>query len=325
MASARVAIEGAGREGLERVSARRKWEKAPMRIERRYTKAELSSYAEVEFRLTKSEIRNPDGSVVFALDNIEVPASWSQVAADVLAQKYFRKAGVPAKLKKVEENSVPSFLWRSVPDEAAMAELPKQERYGSEISAKQVFDRLAGAWTYWGWKGKYFDGEAEARAFYDELRFMLARQMVAPNSPQWFNTGLYWAYGIDGPSQGHYYVDFESGKLVKSKSAYIRNRMPVSSNPSPTISSTRAALWISGCGKPGSSNMARAPAPISRNCVAKTKSCPAAASLPGSCLSSRSAIARLARSNPAARRAAPPKWSWSMPTIPISRPISIGR
>ncbi len=191
-----------------------------MRIERRYTKAELSPYALIEFQKTKSEIRNPDGSIVFSLDNIEVPASWSQVAADVLAQKYFRKAGIPARLKRVEENSVPSFLWRSVPDEAALEALPKAGRSGSETSAKQVFDRLAGAWTYWGWKGNYFQGEEDARAFYDEMRFMLARQMAAPNSPQWFNTGLHWAYGVDGPSQGHYYVDFETGKLTKSKSAY---------------------------------------------------------------------------------------------------------
>ncbi|MGB8278364.1 MAG: vitamin B12-dependent ribonucleotide reductase, partial [Methylovirgula sp.] len=191
-----------------------------MRIERRYTEAGRSPYETIEFRTTRSEIRNPDGSLVFALDGIEVPASWSQVAADVLAQKYFRKAGVPARLKRVEEPSVPSFLWRSVADLAALEPLPKAERYGSEISAREVFDRLAGAWTYWGWKGKYFDGEEDAEAFYDELRFMLATQMAAPNSPQWFNTGLHWAYGINGPSQGHYYVDFESGKLVKSKSAY---------------------------------------------------------------------------------------------------------
>jgi len=191
-----------------------------MRIERHYTKAGQSPYDEIAFRLTKSEIRNPDGSVVFSLDGIEVPASWSQVAADVLAQKYFRKAGIPAHLTRVEENAVPSFLWRAVPDEAALEALPKGERYLSEISAKQVFDRLAGAWAYWGWKGKYFDTEEDASAFYDEMRFMLAKQMAAPNSPQWFNTGLHWAYGINGPSQGHYYVDFESGKLVKSKSAY---------------------------------------------------------------------------------------------------------
>ena len=191
-----------------------------MKIERRYTTTGQSPYATIEFRSTKSEIRNPDGSVVFSLDNIEVPAQWSQVASDVLAQKYFRKAGVPARLKRVEENNVPSFLWRSVADLEALAELPKDQRYVSEISARQVFDRLAGAWTYWGWKGGYFDTDEDAQAFSDELRYMLARQMAAPNSPQWFNTGLHWAYGVDGPSQGHFYVDYTNGKMVKSKSAY---------------------------------------------------------------------------------------------------------
>ncbi len=191
-----------------------------MKIERRYTKAGESPYASIPFRTTKSEIRNPDGSIVFALDNIEVPAQWSQVASDVLAQKYFRKAGVPARLKRVEENAVPSFLWRAVADTEALAELPKDQRHVSEISAKQVFDRLAGAWTYWGWKGGYFDAEEDAQAFSDELRYMLAMQMAAPNSPQWFNTGLHWAYGVDGPSQGHFYVDYANGKMVKSKSAY---------------------------------------------------------------------------------------------------------
>jgi ribonucleoside-diphosphate reductase alpha chain len=191
-----------------------------MHIERRYTQSSQSPYAAIAFETTKSEIRNPDGSVVFSLDAIEVPAGWSQVAADVLAQKYFRKAGVPARLKRVEENGVPSFLWRSAPDEAALEGLPKGERFGSETSARQVFDRLAGAWAYWGWKGGYFDGEEDARAYLDETRFMLARQMAAPNSPQWFNTGLHWAYGVDGPGQGHYYVDFQTGKLTRSKSAY---------------------------------------------------------------------------------------------------------
>ena len=191
-----------------------------MRIERHYTSSHQDAYANVEFRHATSEIRNPDGSVVFKLENIEVPARYSQVASDIIAQKYFRKAGVPARLKRVEENSVPSWLWRSVVDEDALAELPEEERTSSEMSAKQVFDRLAGTWTYWGWKGGYFDGEDDARAYYDELRYMLATQKVAPNSPQWFNTGLHWAYGIDGPGQGHYYVDFQTGKLTRSKSAY---------------------------------------------------------------------------------------------------------
>src|SRR5476651_2216115 len=191
-----------------------------MRIERRNTTEGQSPYAGIDFRLTTSEIRNPDGSVVFRLENVEVPQFWSQVASDVLAQKYFRKAGVAARLKKVEEETVPSWLWRSVPDTEALASLPESERYVSELSSKQVFDRLAGCWTYWGWKGGYFTSEDDARAFYDELRYMLAKQMVAPNSPQWFNTGLHWAYGVDGPRQGHYYVDPFTVKLTKSKSSY---------------------------------------------------------------------------------------------------------
>jgi len=193
-----------------------------MRIERRFTEADKSPYDGIEFKTATSEIRNPDGSVVFRLDNVEVPANWSQVATDIIAQKYFRKAGVPAALKPVEENTIPSWLWRKEADKGALAKMAKDKRYGSEISARQVFDRLAGTWTYWGWKGGYFDGEDDARAYYDELRYMLASQMCAPNSPQWFNTGLHWAYGIDGPSQGHFYVDHETGKVKRSESAYER-------------------------------------------------------------------------------------------------------
>ncbi len=187
-----------------------------MRIPRRYTKEGQSPYSAITFRKATSEIRNPDGSVVFKLDHIDVPEHWSQVATDVLAQKYFRKAGVPSKLKRVEEETVPSFLWRSVADDKALASLPEKERIIGEMQATQVFDRLAGTWTYWGWKGGYFDSEADASAFFDELRYMLAMQMAAPNSPQWFNTGLHWAYGIDGPSQGHFYVDYQTGELTKS-------------------------------------------------------------------------------------------------------------
>lgn len=191
-----------------------------MRIERKFTEAGKSAYDAIAFRTATSEIRNPDGSVVFRLADIQVPEQFSQVAADILAQKYFRKAGVPKALKKVEENNVPSWLWRSEADTAALAKLPKDEQYGSETDARQVFDRLAGTWTYWGWKGGYFSSEEDACAFRDELAYMLATQRVAPNSPQWFNTGLHWAYGIDGPGQGHFYVDPFTGKLVKSKSAY---------------------------------------------------------------------------------------------------------
>jgi len=192
-----------------------------MRIGRFFTEAGKSPYEGVPFRRTASEIRNPDGSVVFRQSDIEVPEEWSQVASDVLAQKYFRRAGVAKYLKPVAEKGVPEWLWRKIPDEEALAKLPDGEkRTGGETMARQVFDRLAGTWTYWGWKGGYFDSEADARTFFDELRYMLATQKAAPNSPQWFNTGLHWAYGIDGPSQGHFYVDFESKELVQSQSAY---------------------------------------------------------------------------------------------------------
>jgi ribonucleoside-diphosphate reductase alpha chain len=192
-----------------------------MRIRRFFTTENKPPYEGIAFRSATSEIRNPDGSIVFRQNEIEVPEAWSQVACDVLAQKYFRRAGVAARLKPVEENTVPSFLWRHVPDQEALDALPEGEvKSGGETSAKQVFHRLAGTWTYWGWKGGYFDSEHDARAFYDEMCHMLATQKAAPNSPQWFNTGLHWAYGIDGPSQGHYYVDHKTGALTKSASAY---------------------------------------------------------------------------------------------------------
>ncbi|MAM96164.1 vitamin B12-dependent ribonucleotide reductase [Parvibaculum sp.] len=191
-----------------------------MRIQRCFTVEGQSPYEGIEFRTTTSEIRNPDGSVVFNLQDINVPADWSQVACDVLAQKYFRKAGVAAVLKAVPEDGVPDFLWRHEPDHDAMAALREEDRFGPERDARQVFDRLAGTWTYWGWKGGYFDSEADARAFFDEQRFMLAAQIAAPNSPQWFNTGLHWAYGIDGPAQGHWRTDPETGETARTQTAY---------------------------------------------------------------------------------------------------------
>jgi len=191
-----------------------------MHFERRFTTSGKDAYDALEFRRATSEIRNPDGTIVFRAEDIEVPAQFSQVATDILAQKYFRKAGVPAALRRVEESAVPSWLWRSEADSKALAKLPEDARYSGEVSAKQVFDRLAGTWTYWGWKGGYFTSEEDARTYFDEMRYMLAMQMAAPNSPQWFNTGLHWAYGIDGPSQGHFYVDYKTGKLTRSATAY---------------------------------------------------------------------------------------------------------
>jgi ribonucleoside-diphosphate reductase alpha chain len=208
-----------------------------MRIVRRFTTQGQDAYAAVAFATTNSEIRNPDGSVVFEARDIEVPAQWSQVACDVLAQKYFRKRGVPAKRKAVAERDVPSWLWRQVPDDDALAHEPEQQRWRGERSAKEVFDRLAGTWTYWGWKGGYFDTEADARSYFDEMRYMLAAQIAAPNSPQWFNTGLHWAYGIDGPAR---VTTTSTTERANSRDPHrptnIRNRMPASSSRSPTTS-----------------------------------------------------------------------------------------
>ncbi|HEX3417231.1 MAG TPA: vitamin B12-dependent ribonucleotide reductase, partial [Stellaceae bacterium] len=151
-----------------------------MHIARHFTTAGRDPYETVPFRTGSSEIRNPDGSVVFEAEGFEVPAEWSQVACDILAQKYFRKAGVPARLAPVAEQGVPPWLsWRT-DDEGGLAALAESARHGGETSAGQVFDRMAGTWTYWGWKAGYFDSEGDARAFRDELVFMLARQMAAP-------------------------------------------------------------------------------------------------------------------------------------------------
>lgn len=190
-----------------------------MKINRLYTTAGRDPLESIEFVKRTSEIKNPDGSIVFRMEDVYVPKEWSQVATDVLAQKYFRKAGVPKLLKKIEEEGVPKWLQPSEADDK-LEELPEKERLGSESDARQVFHRLAGTWTYWGWKAKYFDTEDDAKAFYDEHMYMLTNQFAAPNSPQWFNTGLHWAYGINGPAQGHYYVDYRTSKLTYSEDAY---------------------------------------------------------------------------------------------------------
>ena len=159
-------------------------------INRIFTKPELSVYDMIDYDNRTSTIRNPDGSVVFDMQNVEVPTSWSQIATDILAQKYFRKAGVP----EVE----------------------------SENSIKQVVHRLVGCWTDWGTKFGYFNSTKDSKSFYEEMSYILLNQMGAPNSPQWFNTGLKYAYGITGNPQGHYYVDPKTKQLTQSKDAYSR-------------------------------------------------------------------------------------------------------
>jgi len=175
-----------------------------MKIARRFTAAGTTAFEQFTYTRRSSILRNPDGSVVFQMDDIEVPKQWSQVATDILAQKYFRKAGVP----QVDENGKPLL------DESGNQVL------GPERSVKQVVHRLAGCWRWWGEKYNYFDTAEDAAAFYDEISYMLLKQMAAPNSPQWFNTGLAFAYGIHGSAQGHHYVDPDTEKLTKSKDSY---------------------------------------------------------------------------------------------------------
>jgi ribonucleoside-diphosphate reductase alpha chain len=187
-----------------------------MKISRFFTRTSASAYDGIEFESRSSKITNPDGSVVFEAADITMPEGWSQVAVDIMAQKYFRRAGVPVRVRPVPEDGVPEWLWRS---EADVEEI-EGERFVGERDSRQVFNRLAGCWTYWAWKHDFFDDEDQARIYYDEMVTMLASQRAAPNSPQWFNTGLHWAYGISGPAQGHRYCDPDTGELKQSVNAY---------------------------------------------------------------------------------------------------------
>ena len=175
-----------------------------MKVTRRLSRAGEDPYESIPFVERDSEIRNPDGTLVFQMEGVKAPEHWSQVAVDVLVQKYFRKAGVP----QIDEDGNPEMSESGEP------------LTGPERDARQVFDRLAGCWTHWGKEHGYFESDEDAEAFHDELCYMLAAQFAAPNSPQWFNTGLHWAYGITGPAQGHWYADPKTGKLKTSSSAY---------------------------------------------------------------------------------------------------------
>ena len=189
-------------------------------IERRFTTAGADPFDAFDWIEMSVEIRNPDGSLADEIHGVQLPSGFAGVPGKVCAQKYLRKAGVPAALRKVAEDGVPGWLQRSEPDHEKLQTLAPEDRFVGETDGRELFRRLAGTWTYWGWTHGYFASEADARAFYDEMAYLIASQRSAPNSPQWFNTGLNWAYGITGPAQGHHYVDAVTGELKLSEDAY---------------------------------------------------------------------------------------------------------
>ena len=176
-----------------------------LKITRKYT-SPGDPYKGIAWEKRSSKITNPDGSIVFEMNDVEIPSTWSQVATDIMVSKYFRKAGVP----QVDADG------KELKDENGDVVL------GAETSSRQVFDRLAETWRHWGEETAYFATKKDAQAFEDELKYMLATQMAAPNSPQWFNTGLNYKYGLEGPAQGFWYVDPKSGKLTEGKDSYSR-------------------------------------------------------------------------------------------------------
>lgn len=185
-----------------------------LKISRVYTQPSNNLLEQIVYEKRTSKIVDVSGKTIFQKDDVEVPVTWSQVATDILAQKYLRKRGVPKEIaEKTDFTKDDSF-------DNLEASLKEPEETTGEWSIKQVAHRLAGTWTWWAERYGYFDTSEDAAAFYDELKYTIINQITAPNSPQWFNTGLHWAYGINGPAQGHYYVDPTSGELTKSTDAY---------------------------------------------------------------------------------------------------------
>jgi ribonucleoside-diphosphate reductase alpha chain len=175
-----------------------------MKITRKFTTAGTNPFDTVEWVTRSTRIGNPDGSVVFEMNDASVPSSWSQLATDIMVSKYFRKAGAP----QVDADGEPILDDDGNPTT------------GPERSARQVIHRLADCWRHWGLAHRYFDSAEDAAAFYDEVAYMMLHQIAAPNSPQWFNTGLHHSYGLTGPAQGHSIADHKSGKVSLAPDAY---------------------------------------------------------------------------------------------------------
>ena len=164
---------------------------AGLRVPRHFTRAGVNPLDEVTWDKRRTVIANPDGSVVFQMDAVEVPATWSQLATDIVVSKYFRKAGLPG-------------------------------TPGHETSVRQVVQRLAHTIRVSGEsQGGYFATPEDAEAFEAELSHMLVHQIGAFNSPVWFNCGLFHEYGIKG-SGGSFAVDLESGHVRGTIDSYSR-------------------------------------------------------------------------------------------------------
>ena len=161
------------------------------KLQRRFTQPDLDPLDAVKFERRSTVIANPDGSVVFEMHDIEVPKDWSQLATDIIASKYFRKAGVPS---------------------------PE----GRETGARQVVHRIAHTLRTWGEeKGGYFESPEEADTFEAELGHLLIKQIGAFNSPVWFNCGLYHEYGVRG-SGGNWAWDFAGKRPEQIANNYVR-------------------------------------------------------------------------------------------------------
>ena len=277
-----------------------------LRITRVFTQAGQDPFDTIAWARRTSRITNPDGSVVFEMQDAEIPASWSQVATDIMVSKYFRKAGVP----QVDENGNP------------LLDAEGNPVLGPERSARQVISRLTGCWRDWGERYGYFASEEDAQAFEDELKYMLVHQMAAPNSPQWFNTGLYYAYGITGPAQGHSYIDPDTGELKYSQDAYSRptpHACFIQSveddlvNPGGIFDLVTREARVFKYGSGSGTNFSKIRAegePLSGG---------------GTSSGLMSFLKIFDRAAGAIKSGAPPRWSWSTSTIPTSRRSSTGR
>ncbi len=236
-----------------------------MRITRRFTKPDQNVFDSVEWETRRSRITDSEGKVLFEMKDAVVPKQWSQLATDIMVSKYFRRAGVP----QCNVDGTPKLDKDGKPVT------------GPENSVRQIVKRLAGCWRHWGELHNYFDSHKDAEAFSDELCHMLLHQIAAPNSPQWFNTGLNWAYGITGPPRGTGFpIPGQARPTLRLTRTRIHSPTRALYRASMTTWWARAASWICGRAKRGCSSTGPAPARIFPACAERMSRFPAAARAP---------------------------------------------